>query len=1306
MEEPLLTGALRLIVCVVLCHSAWGASEQQTPAAPSLRYEAPDDCQWWIRETSGSGGDEVALTCKLRTINSEFDTTNFSVIPSEHTTSLRIECNNMLMSRSSLDDSSFVHLTRLRELVLDHCKLGRWPKGTLTGLRDLRNLTVRTWNTDWPAMSLELSPESFSPVRQLERLDLSYNNIWSFPENVFCPLSNLVSLNISRNRLQDISEVGFREKAAPPQPLVSTQEEEGALAPAISPPASSPCGLDIQVLDASWNHFVLIPTNGFSTLRRLRELHLHDNEISMVADRALGGLKGLQVFDLSNNKVVALPPELFRDSAPIIKEIYLQNNSISVLAPGLFANLGHLLALDLSRNQLTSAWINSGTFSGLIRLVLLNLSHNRISRLDPTFFRDLYTLQILNLEHNQLETIPADTFAPMNNLHTLVLSYNKISYLDAYSLNGLYVLSLLSLDNNLLENVHQDAFRNCSSIQDLNLNGNTLSTVPLALKDMRLLRTVDLGENAITNLSDPGFKGMSNLYGLRLIGNQITNITKNIFADLPSLQILNLARNRIQRVEHGAFSANSDLQAIRLDANLLTDINGLFVDISSLLWLNISDNQLEWFDYALVPLGLQWLDLHKNYIKELGNHYELGSELRIQTLDASFNKLTRVTANSIPNSVELLFLNDNLITTVEQHTFLKKTNLTRVDLYANQIVSMDLSALRLTLVDKDRPLPNFYIGGNPFQCDCTMEWLQRINKLGHLRQHPHVMDLESIYCKLMYNRYRTYIPLTEAESSQFLCTYKTHCFALCHCCDFDACDCEMTCPSNCTCYHDQTWSANIVECSGIEYTEMPSSIPMDATEVYLDGNNFGELSSHSFIGRKNLKVLYANNSNIAAIYNHTFSGLKRLTVLHLENNRIKELLGFELESLTSLRELYLQGNQIHVIDNRTFTHLEHLEVLRIDGNRLSTFPVWQFTLNPYLVEIGLGENQWSCDCQYLHRFRIWLQGNFVKVVDANKIACMFNNVTHVVGPPLADFNSSSCAAFTGGSTAVVENKVINDYLPLLLVTLCVFLACAGLACGAFYYRRELRVWVYSRCGLRMCYKTTAFEEEQDRDRLFDAYISYSVKDDAFVSQVLAPGLEQGDPTYRLCLHYRDFNMSAYVADTIIEAVESSRRTIVVLSKNFLHSEWCRFEFKSALHEVLKDRRRRLVIIVLGELPQRDLDPDLRLYLKTNTCIEWGDRLFWQKLKFAMPDVKKNSCNSNRESTRHHRQRSSLNLYSATSTGPPSFDRSRSPVLSPSLPLPPQPPAGKLLPAFLHHHQNNLQTAERELPRRIAQPLWA
>nr|WNA22116.1 Toll-like receptor 1 [Altica viridicyanea] len=1278
------------IILRLLVEISFASSSEYLPTDSSsqpLRYEAPDDCQWWVREPAAAGGqDEVSLTCNLRTINSEFDTTNFSVIPSEHTTSLRIECNGDIMSRSSLDDKSFIHLVKLRALELEHCKLGRWPSGTLLGLRDLRNLTVRTHNTDWPAMNLDFARDSFLPVRQLERLDLSCNNIWSFPENIFCPLINLAYLNVSENRLQDVSDLGFREKAPGlPQPLISVAEDEQPHQTESARTLSNSCNLDIQVLDASYNHFVLIPPSGFSVIRRLRELYLHNNEISMVADRALAGLKSLQIFDLSNNKIVALPSELFKDSVTSIKEIYLQNNSISVLAPGLFANLEQLLALDLSKNLLTSSWINADTFSGLIRLVLLNLSYNRISKLDTTFFRDLYTLQILNLEHNSLEMIPADTFAPMNNLHTLILSYNKITYLDAYSLNGLYVLSLLALDNNLLEGIHPEAFRNCSSLQDLNLNGNLLKSVPLALKDMRLMRTVDLGENLVESLEDPGFRGMNNLYGLRLIGNKLTNISKRIFSDLPALQILNLARNRIQKVEKGSFQYSPNLQAVRLDSNQLTDISGLFAEIPSLLWLNVSDNQIEWFDYALIPRGLQWLDMHKNNVRELGNHYNLDFELKLQTLDASFNKLSRINAAAVPSNIELLFLNDNLITSVEPHTFLKKTNLTRVDLYANQIVSMDLNALRLTPVDPEKQLPEFYIGGNPFQCDCTMEWLQRINKLDHLRQHPRVMDLESIYCKLLYNRETNYLPLIEAESSQFLCTYKTHCFALCHCCDFDACDCEMTCPTNCTCYHDQSWSANVVECSGVGYTEMPSRIPMDATEVYLDGNNFGELSSHAFIGRKNLKILYANNSNIAAIYNHTFSGLKRLTILHLENNHIKQLLGFELSSLEYLKELYLQGNLIHYIDNRTFLSLKQLEVLRLDNNRLYSFEVWQFTLNPYLVEIGLAFNQWSCDCTYVTKFKTWLQVNYGKVVDANKIMCMYNNSTKDLGPNLSDFNGTSCVnVFSGSNRQIVETQAMNDYLPLLLVTMCIFIASVVIVCGAFYYRRELRVWIYSRCGLRMCYKTTAFEEQNDKDRLFDAYVSYSVKDEAFVSQVLAPGLESGDPGYRLCLHYRDFNVSAYVADTIIEAVESSRRTIIVLSKNFIHNEWCRFEFKSALHEVLKDRRRRLIFIVTGELPQRDLDPDLRLYLKTNTVIEWGDRQFWQKLQFAMPDIRRPCVH----------QRSAVNIY-ATATPSHFESRSRSPA------LPPPPPPGKL-PPFLQHSSSLPRESRSSMPH----PLWA
>ena len=83
--------------------------------------------------------------------------------------------------------------------------------------------------------------------------------------------------------------------------------------------------------------------------------------------------------------------------------------------------------------------------------------------------------------------------------------------------------------------------------------------------------------------------------------------------------------------------------------------------------------------------------------------------------------------------------------------------------------------------------------------------------LGGSVSFPKVADLESIYCQLLYSRDQTFVPLVETNTDEFLCTYKTHCFALCHCCEYDACDCEMTCPDNCTCYHDNSWSKNIAE---------------------------------------------------------------------------------------------------------------------------------------------------------------------------------------------------------------------------------------------------------------------------------------------------------------------------------------------------------------------------------------------------------------------------------------------------------------------------------------------------------------
>lgn len=1232
-------------VCTLVLYGAMTTLGASLSATTGTRYQAPDECRW----TTADDGSGVELQCRLRTINSELENTNFSAIQPHLTVRLRLECSDALFFQSSLAPASFRQLIELRELTIEYCKIGNISDGTFTGLRELKNLTIKTHNTDWSAMSLEITPTAFSrDVQNLERLDLSENNMLSLPEGALCSLRKLEYLNMTGNRMRDISHLQFSSAHRHP---------------------NEKCGDNLTVLDLSRNLIDTLPPSLLSGLKKLQKLYLQGNGLNSIADRTLEGLIALTTIRFSDNQLQSLPPELFSDTKSL-KEVYLNNNTITVLAPGLFSYLTELLVLDLSHNELTSDWINTSTFAGLKRLAFLDFSHNRVSKMEIALFRDLQNLQILKIQDNFIEHIPENVFSSLNNLHTLILSNNRLTIIESYAFNGLLSLSVLSIDSNRISKIHHQSFKNCSTLQDLHINGNRLDEVPVALSEIPQLKTLDLGENLIVSVENASFMAMQQMYGLRLTENNIGNISKGVFDRMTSLKILNLSKNKIHKIEAGSFDNNINLQAIRLDGNYLTDIAGLFVKLPNLVWLNISDNRLRWFDYAMIPTGLQWLDIHANRIAELGNYFEIESQLSLSTFDASSNKLTEITGSAIPNSVEMLYLNDNLISKVQSYTFFKKPNLTRVDLYGNKITSLDPNSLRISAVPQDKSVPDFFIGGNPLECDCTMDWLQKVNTGNRARTQPKLMDLDSIYCKLLYNRGNAYVPLVEAAPHQFLCKYDFHCFALCHCCDFDACDCEMTCPNNCTCYHDQSWSANVVECSKAGYiSNLPERIPMEATQLYLDGNDLRILPSHAFIGRKRLQILFLNASNIELIHNRTFNGLKKLEILHLDHNSLTTLEGQEFDGLDNLKELYLNNNKIKYIGKEMFNHMSNLKILRLDHNRLVTLSVWQ--ISSAITDVTLSHNPWSCDCEYTETFREWMKRTNT-ISDVLNIRCIYQkyNYTDIVlyndtassqyGFNILSENGSICTglpsinnSINGNLTAtktIITNEDIQDYIPLLIVTLSAFLIVLFGSLVIFIFRQEMRVWCHSKFGVRLFYRASDLDRD-DREKMFDAFISYSSKDETWVAEELAPMLERGDPSYKLCLHYRDFPVGGYVADNIIQAVESSRRTIMVLSENFIKSEWCRFEFKSAHHQVLRDRRRRLIVILLGDVPQKDLDPDIRLYLKTNTYLHWGDKLFWQKLRFALPDVPNNQrCRSNQSpgsnigaqpKHRHHHTRNHL-----------------------------------------------------------------
>ena len=88
-----------------------------------------------------------------------------------------------------------------------------------------------------------------------------------------------------------------------------------------------------------------------------------------------------------------------------------------------------------------------------------------------------------------------------------------------------------------------------------------------------------------------------------------------------------------------------------------------------------------------------------------------------------------------------------------------------------------------------------------------------------------------------------------------------------------------------------------------------------------------------------------------------------------------------------------------------------------------------------------------------------------------------------------------------------------------------------------------------------------------------------------------------------------------IPDQIMHSVESSRRTIIVLSKPYIQSMWTKLEFRAAHTQALQDKTQRVIIIVKGELPEMDsLDEDLQKYISLNTHLECSDPWFWQKLR--------------------------------------------------------------------------------------------
>ena len=135
-------------------------------------------------------------------------------------------------------------------------------------------------------------------------------------------------------------------------------------------------------------------------------------------------------------------------------------------------------------------------------------------------------------------------------------------------------------------------------------------------------------------------------------------------------------------------------------------------------------------------------------------------------------------------------------------------------------------------------------------------------------------------------------------------------------------------------------------------------------------------------------------------------------------------------------------------------------------------------------------------------------------------------------------------------------------------------------------------------------------------RKYHAFISYSNDDYAYGVHVLRPCLEAKG--FQLCIPDRDFIAGASIEENVLDSIDSSNHTLLLLSRKFITDEWSLFSFRVAFEKSLREKTNHLIVILVDDVDTFELDKEVRQYLDSYVCISVKDKYYEQKLFDALP----------------------------------------------------------------------------------------
>ncbi|GFO25043.1 leucine-rich repeat and immunoglobulin-like domain-containing nogo receptor-interacting protein 2 [Plakobranchus ocellatus] len=298
-----------------------------------------------------------------------------------------------------------------------------------------------------------------------------------------------------------------------------------------------------------------------------------------------------------------------------------------------FIQLPELKSLDLSQNKIGR--LETGSLEGLDNLLSLNLSHNQLSDLGMAL-TDLEKLTSLDLSINSLKIIPEGTFTNLSSLTYLKLDGNPVRVLHARSFSGLSSLRELSMRDCSLKELDGEMFAFLPRLVILNLGHNRLHTYPpaIAFSGLQFLQAIYYDHNDIAVLEAESFSGLkldvidlsfnrirelaaktfagARLAHLDISHNSVLSVSPDSLKPLGSaLTRLSLAKNPIRILQPTVFSSLKVLSILNLSACHLESLpHDAVSDLESLKSLDASDNRIHFLSEGTLTL-LEHVDVLK-----------------------------------------------------------------------------------------------------------------------------------------------------------------------------------------------------------------------------------------------------------------------------------------------------------------------------------------------------------------------------------------------------------------------------------------------------------------------------------------------------------------------------------------------------------------------------------------------------------------------------------------------------------------------------------------------------------------------